>query len=103
MSHSHGLAVALAFPAEYPMGIDLETVAAVSAATILGELRGLAARSCTWLATGGVDDATACCVLWTAREALGKVAEDRLEQPAGNARAVRDPRRGATAAGPAAT
>src|SRR6185436_15741104 len=63
VSHSQGMAVALAFPAEYPMGIDLETVSAVSAATVIGELEASPAEF-TWLATGGKDEATACCVLW---------------------------------------
>jgi len=80
ISHSHGLAVALAFPAGYPMGIDLETVSAVSAATIIGEL-GTSAPEQAWLATGGVDGATACCVLWTAREALGKALKVGLNSP----------------------
>ena len=82
VSHSHGLAIALAFPAEYPMGIDLETVSAVSAATIIGELEA-SPPELTWLATGGVDDATACCVLWTAREALGKALRIGLNSPLG--------------------
>ena len=82
VSHSHGLAVALAFPAEYPMGIDLETVSAVSAATVIGEL-GASPAEFTWLATGGVDEATACCVLWTAREALGKALKIGLNSPLG--------------------
>ena len=82
ISHSHGLAVALAFPAGYPMGIDLETVSAVSAATIIGEL-GTSAPEQAWLATGGVDGATACCVLWTAREALGKALKVGLNSPLG--------------------
>ncbi len=82
VSHSHGLAVALAYPAEYPTGIDLETVAAVAAATIIGELEA-SPPELTWLATGGVDDATACCVLWTAREALGKALRIGLNSPLG--------------------
>jgi phosphopantetheinyl transferase len=80
VSHSHGLAVALAFPAEYPMGIDLETVSAVSAGTIIGELEASAPEQ-AWLAAAGVDDATACCVLWTAREALGKALKTGLNSP----------------------
>ena len=80
VSHSHGLAVALAFSAEYPMGIDLETVSAVSAGTIIGELEASAPEQ-AWLATAGVDDATACCVLWTAREALGKALKTGLNSP----------------------
>jgi 4'-phosphopantetheinyl transferase len=82
VSHSHGLAVALAFGAEYPMGIDLETVSAVSAATILGELEASPAEY-AWLATGALDEATACCVLWTAREALGKALKIGLNSPLG--------------------
>ena len=82
VSHSHGLAVALAFPAEYPMGIDLETVSAVSAATIIAELEASPAEL-AWLAAGGVDEATACCVLWTAREALGKALKIGLNSPLG--------------------
>lgn len=82
VSHSHGLAVALAFPAACPMGIDLETVAAVAAGTILGELQASAAER-AWLATAAVDQATACCVLWTAREALGKTLKIGLNSPLG--------------------
>lgn len=82
VSHSHGLAVALAYPAEYPMGIDLETVSAVSAQSVIGEL-GASPPELTWLATGSLDDATACCVLWTAREALGKALRIGLNSPLG--------------------
>lgn len=82
VSHSHGLAVALAFPAAYPMGIDLETVSAVSAGSIIGELEASAAEQ-AWLAAAGVNDRTACCVLWTAREALGKALKIGLNSPLG--------------------
>jgi 4'-phosphopantetheinyl transferase len=82
VSHSHGLAVALAFAAEYPMGIDLETASAVSAATVLGELEASPAEL-TWLVSSGVDEATACCVLWTVREALGKAFKIGLNSPLG--------------------
>ena len=82
VSHSHGLAVALAYPAGYPMGIDLETISAVAAEVIIGELEA-SPPELTWLATGGVDAATACCVLWTAREALGKSLKIGLNSPLG--------------------
>ena len=82
VSHSHGHAVALAFPAAYPMGIDLETVSAVSAATILGEI-GASPAELAWLVASGVDEATACCVLWTAREALGKSMQIGINSPLG--------------------
>lgn len=82
LSHSHGLAVALAYPGELPMGVDLETVSAAAAATILGELQ-LSAAEKAWLAAGTVDEATACGVLWTAREALGKSMKIGLNCPLG--------------------
>ncbi|HKU72081.1 MAG TPA: 4'-phosphopantetheinyl transferase superfamily protein [Burkholderiales bacterium] len=82
ISHSHGLAVALAYSAAFPMGIDLETVSAVSAGTILGEL-GTSGPEQAWLATAGIDEATACCVLWTAREAMGKALKTGVEGPLG--------------------
>jgi phosphopantetheinyl transferase len=82
VSHSHGLAVALAFPAEFPMGIDLETVSAGSAGTILGELQA-SPPELTWLVSSGVDEATACLVLWTAREALGKALKIGINSPLG--------------------
>ena len=82
VSHSHGLAVAVAFPAECPMGVDLETVSAIRAGTILGELEA-SGQEQAWLASAGVDDATACCVLWTAREALGKALKTGLNSPLG--------------------
>ena len=82
LSHSHGLAVALAFPREVPMGVDLETVAAISAVTILGEL-ALSAPEQAWLAADAGDVSTACAVLWTAREALGKLLKNGLQCPLG--------------------
>jgi hypothetical protein len=64
------------------MGIDLETVAAVAAATILGEMEASPAEL-SWLVSAGVDEATACCVLWTAREALGKSMQVGINSPLG--------------------
>jgi phosphopantetheinyl transferase len=82
VSHSHGLAVALAFSAEYSMGIDLETISAVATEVVIGELEA-SPPELAWLAMGGVDGATACCVLWTAREALGKALKIGLSSPLG--------------------
>jgi phosphopantetheinyl transferase len=82
VSHSHGLAVALAYPAAYPMGIDLESLSAISAPAILGELES-SPPELAWVATGGVDETTACGVLWTAREALGKSLKIGLNSPLG--------------------
>ena len=82
VSHSQGLAVALAYPGEFPMGVDLETVAAGSADTILGELQISDAEK-AWLAARMVGHATACGILWTAREALGKSMKIGLNCPLG--------------------
>ena len=82
VSHSHGLAVALAYPGEWPMGIDLETVSATSAPTVLDALQASAAEQ-AWLASGAIDPAVACGVLWSAREALGKSMKIGLNCPLG--------------------
>jgi phosphopantetheinyl transferase len=82
VSHSQGLAVALAFPRELPMGVDLETVSELAARTVLGELQVSAAER-VWLAAGTLGETAACGVLWTAREALGKSMKIGLNCPLG--------------------
>ncbi|MSQ70484.1 MAG: hypothetical protein EXR27_04215 [Betaproteobacteria bacterium] len=80
VSHSHGLAVALAYSRETPMGVDLETVTSDSADTVLAALAPSLEEQ-AWLAAGNLDAATACGVLWTAREALGKQMKMGLNSP----------------------
>lgn len=80
VSHSQGVAVALAYPADWPMGIDLEAVAPQAVDTVLGEL-GLSAAERAWLAAGGAERAAMCGVLWSAREALGKSIKTGLNCP----------------------
>jgi 4'-phosphopantetheinyl transferase len=82
LSHSHGLAVALAYPDALPMGIDLEQVPAVSAHTVLGELQMSDAER-AWLAQAPIGAATACGMLWSAREALGKSLKTGINSPLG--------------------
>ncbi len=82
LSHSHGLAVALAYPREWPMGVDLETVSVDAAGTVLGELQISTAEK-AWLAAAPVGQASACGVLWSAREALGKSMKIGLNCPLG--------------------
>lgn len=87
LSHSHGLAVALAYPDALPMGIDLEQVAAASAQTVLAEMQ-LSEAERAWLAQQGaalspIDQATVCGMLWSAREALGKSLKTGLNSPLG--------------------
>ena len=81
LSHSHGLAVALAFPAAWPIGIDLETVAHDVAATLLTEMNLSDAERRWYAATA--NPASACGVLWSAREALGKAMKSGVNSPLG--------------------
>lgn len=80
LSHSNGMAVALAHPAQWPMGIDLETVEAGVAATVLAELDPSAEEQ-AWLKASGLALAPACAILWGAREALGKALKTGLNSP----------------------
>jgi hypothetical protein len=64
------------------MGIDIETCAAVSAPAILGDIEA-SPPELAWLVSSGVDEATACCLLWTAREALAKALKLGLNGPLG--------------------
>lgn len=80
LTHSHGTAIALAYPSAWPMGIDLETVATEVAATVLAELNASAEEQ-TWVSSSGLSQAPACAVLWGAREALGKALKTGLNSP----------------------
>ncbi len=80
VSHTQGVAVALAHPADWPMGIDLEAVAPQTVDTVLGEL-GLSAAEQAWLVAGAAERAARCGVLWGAREALGKSIKTGLNCP----------------------
>ena len=82
VSHSQGIAVALAYPAEWPIGIDLETVSDDAAATVLPELDPSADEQ-AWLAARVISASAACGVLWTAREALAKAMKTGLNCPLG--------------------
>ena len=89
LSHSHGLAVALAFPSAWPIGIDLETVALEAAATLLSEMN-LSWAEKHWYAAAAdgspaaaLNPASACGVLWGAREALGKAMKTAVNSPLG--------------------
>ena len=82
VSHSNGLAVALAYPADWPIGVDLETVAAAAVATVLDQIDASADEQ-AWLAAEALGRSAACGVLWTAREALGKALKTGLNSPLG--------------------
>lgn len=69
ITHTDALAGALAFPAVHPMALDVETVDSERARTMASQCLP-AERS--EIARLGLDDATACTVLWTAKEAVSK-------------------------------
>ncbi|MFM9970349.1 MAG: 4'-phosphopantetheinyl transferase family protein [Burkholderiales bacterium] len=80
LSHSQQLAVALAFPHEYPMGIDLESVAENSAAMLIEEMAA-SDQEKAWITASPLNIADSCGLLWTAREALGKLLKTGLRSP----------------------
>ena len=80
LSHSSGVAVALAFPVDWPMGIDFESVADNAVTTVMAEL-GTSPDEEAWLAEVALEKSAACGVLWGAREALGKSLKTGLNSP----------------------
>ena len=80
LSHSGGLAVALAFPREQPLAVDVETVDESRAATVRSELKLLPEES-EWVRSAAVAERAACVLLWTVREALGKALRCGLACP----------------------
>jgi phosphopantetheinyl transferase len=67
-----GLAVAIAFPPLHPMGLDLEAVDRDRVATVKSEVK-LLPEEAQWLQSGLAPEPAALIMLWTIREALGKV------------------------------
>ena len=82
VSHSNDVAVAVAFPADWPMGIDLETVVGDAVVAVLAALDA-SAEERAWLAAAPMGRSATCGVLWTAREALGKALKTGLNSPLG--------------------
>jgi phosphopantetheinyl transferase len=92
LGNSPGIAVALAHPVEFPIGIDIKTVSADKADGLIGEM------SISDAERARLDDANesleiACGVHWTALEALAKMLKVGLSVPLnilslGNIRAV---------------
>ncbi len=72
--------MALAFPRECPMAIDMETVDHDRAATVKSELQFLPEER-EWIKSAAVDERAAYVLLWTVREALGKVLRCGLTCP----------------------
>jgi 4'-phosphopantetheinyl transferase len=75
ISHTEDLAVALAYPAEHPMGIDLERVAPEQQETILSQLSD---REIGWLDLHPAERFQHATALWAAKESLSKVLRSGL-------------------------
>lgn len=71
LSHVNGLGVAVTFPADTRVGLDLELIDAKRAETVRKGVP-LSVEEERWLASTALPEATALLLLWTAREALGK-------------------------------
>ncbi len=80
LTHSLGQAIALAFPQGCPMGIDLEAITEDRVKTMREELV-LSRQEHQWVHSGSMDPGALRVVLWTAREALGKVLRCGLGCP----------------------
>lgn len=80
LSHAGGEAVALAYPPEHPMAVDLETVDDRRAETVRKELR-FRPEERSWIESGVMESRAAYVALWTMREALGKVLRCGLTCP----------------------
>ncbi len=80
LTHSEHEAVAIAFPREYPLAIDLEVVSPNRVETIKEALR-LTSQEQQWIKSGLVTEALAYVTLWTIREALSKALRCGLTCP----------------------
>jgi 4'-phosphopantetheinyl transferase len=75
ISHTEDLAVALAYPAGHPMGIDLEQIDAGQHETILSQL---SEREIGWLNLRAAERFEFASALWAAKESLSKVLQTGL-------------------------
>lgn len=80
LSHSERRAVALAFPREQFLAVDLETVDRDQAETVRKELKFLPGER-RWIESAAVEEPAAYVMLWTVREALGKLLRCGLSCP----------------------
>jgi 4'-phosphopantetheinyl transferase len=75
ISHTEDLAVALAYPAGHPMGIDLERIDPRQHETILSQL---SEREIGWLSLRSAEKLQFAGALWAAKESLSKVLRTGL-------------------------
>ncbi|MEI7731464.1 MAG: 4'-phosphopantetheinyl transferase superfamily protein [Verrucomicrobiota bacterium] len=80
LSHSEGVAIAVAFPREHPLAVDLETVD-VGRADTIKKVMPFSAAETHWLQSRAANEPTALVLLWTIKEALGKVLKCGITCP----------------------
>jgi phosphopantetheinyl transferase len=78
ISHADSLAVALAFPAGHPMGLDAERIDLSRYETILSQLSN---QETQWIEANAEHKLQLATALWTAKEALSKVLCTGLMSP----------------------
>jgi 4'-phosphopantetheinyl transferase len=78
ISHADSLAVAVAYPAGHPMGVDLERVDPLRYETIVSQL---SAEEKQWATAATTDQLEIVTALWTAKEALSKALVTGLMAP----------------------
>jgi 4'-phosphopantetheinyl transferase len=78
ISHCSEIAVALAFPAGHPMGVDIERIDPARMTTIQSQL---SPTECAWTRSAAADEITLSTLIWTAKEALSKALTCGLMSP----------------------
>jgi 4'-phosphopantetheinyl transferase len=78
ISHAEGLAVAVAYPAEHPMGVDVERIESTRRETILSQL---SEKEVGWVDASLTDALPLATALWTAKESLSKALRTGLMSP----------------------
>jgi 4'-phosphopantetheinyl transferase EntD len=76
ISHCDNIGLAVAFPEEHPLGIDLEKIAAEEEANTIKSY--LTERECTLLKACNCPDSIGYTMLWTVKEAMSKVFKTGL-------------------------
>jgi 4'-phosphopantetheinyl transferase len=78
ISHAEGLAVAMAYPAGHPMGIDIERIDSTHREAILSQL---SEKETGWVDASVTDTLPIATALWTAKESLSKALRTGLMRP----------------------
>jgi 4'-phosphopantetheinyl transferase len=78
ISHAESFAVALAYPAGHPMGVDIELINQSNRQTILSQL---SPEEIKWAENAVTEEDKVVVALWTAKEALSKALTTGLMSP----------------------